>query len=284
MGRKILFITTDQQRFDSLGCNGNKFCRTPNIDALARERHQLRARLQPEHGLHARALDHADRAICAHAWRVRQWRAAAGRRAECRAISEGQGRLQDRAHRQGAFRTRPSIPQIQVPREHAASATAISGRGAASTMRSMRCTSRISAAVRSAITAAGCARTIRNSSTSAPPLLNASPGGDTGAPETANNPIPREFYHTDWLAGLAVDWLKKLDADDDWFLWLSFPDPHHPWDPPASRTFALRLARPADARWPSRLAGENPPRAGAEAGALARLLRWQFCECRRRRR
>jgi arylsulfatase A-like enzyme len=66
------------------------------------------------------------------------------------------------------------------------------------------------------------------------PLLNASPGGDTGAPETSNNPIPREFYHTDWLAGLAVDWLKKLDAADDWFLWLSFPDPHHPWDPPKS--------------------------------------------------
>ena len=39
------------------------------------------------------------------------------------------------------------------------------------------------------------------------------PGGDTGAPETNNNPIPRELYHTDWLAGLAVDWLKKLDSE-----------------------------------------------------------------------
>ncbi|HTQ13327.1 MAG TPA: sulfatase-like hydrolase/transferase, partial [Rhizomicrobium sp.] len=36
MGRKILFITTDQQRYDSLGVNGNPFCRTPNIDALAK--------------------------------------------------------------------------------------------------------------------------------------------------------------------------------------------------------------------------------------------------------
>ena len=36
MGRKILFITSDQQRWDSLGCNGNRFCRTPVIDALAR--------------------------------------------------------------------------------------------------------------------------------------------------------------------------------------------------------------------------------------------------------
>ena len=29
MGRKILFITTDQQRYDSLGCNGGTIARTP---------------------------------------------------------------------------------------------------------------------------------------------------------------------------------------------------------------------------------------------------------------
>ena len=31
----ILWICTDQQRFDTLGCMGNRFVRTPNIDALA---------------------------------------------------------------------------------------------------------------------------------------------------------------------------------------------------------------------------------------------------------
>ncbi|MCZ7682190.1 MAG: sulfatase-like hydrolase/transferase [Sandaracinaceae bacterium] len=35
MRRNILFVTSDQQRFDSLGCTGNRFCRTPAIDALA---------------------------------------------------------------------------------------------------------------------------------------------------------------------------------------------------------------------------------------------------------
>jgi arylsulfatase A-like enzyme len=35
MGRKILFITTDQQRYDSLGCNGNEIARTPVVDRLA---------------------------------------------------------------------------------------------------------------------------------------------------------------------------------------------------------------------------------------------------------
>ena len=35
MGRKILFITTDQQRFDTLGCNGGILSRTPVVDRLA---------------------------------------------------------------------------------------------------------------------------------------------------------------------------------------------------------------------------------------------------------
>src|SRR3954466_4907090 len=35
MGRNILFITTDQQRFDSLGCTGGQSARTPVVDRLA---------------------------------------------------------------------------------------------------------------------------------------------------------------------------------------------------------------------------------------------------------
>ncbi|HUU58627.1 MAG TPA: sulfatase-like hydrolase/transferase, partial [Phycisphaerae bacterium] len=31
----ILWICTDQQRFDTLGCCGNRFVRTPNLDRLA---------------------------------------------------------------------------------------------------------------------------------------------------------------------------------------------------------------------------------------------------------
>lgn len=34
-GRKILFVTTDQQRYDSLGCNGGTVARTPVADGLA---------------------------------------------------------------------------------------------------------------------------------------------------------------------------------------------------------------------------------------------------------
>jgi arylsulfatase A-like enzyme len=55
-----------------------------------------------------------------------------------------------------------------------------------------------------------------------------------------NNPIPRELYHTDWLADLAASQLDTDTDGEDWFIWLSFPDPHHPWDPPASELGRVR--------------------------------------------
>lgn len=58
------------------------------------------------------------------------------------------------------------------------------------------------------------------------------PGGDTMAPEASNNPVPRELYHTDWVAKHTIDYLNALEPEDPFFVWMSFPDPHHPFDPP----------------------------------------------------
>jgi arylsulfatase A-like enzyme len=64
--------------------------------------------------------------------------------------------------------------------------------------------------------------------------VNADGGGATAAPQVHVNPIQREWYHTDWVAERTIAWLDSLGSDDDWFCWMSFPDPHHPWDPPES--------------------------------------------------
>lgn len=64
--------------------------------------------------------------------------------------------------------------------------------------------------------------------------VNHAGGGDTGAPQVHVNPVPREIYHTDWVADRTLAWLDRLPDDADFFCWMSFPDPHHPWDPPAS--------------------------------------------------
>lgn len=64
--------------------------------------------------------------------------------------------------------------------------------------------------------------------------VNSAGGGETGGCQLHYNPVQRDHYHTDWVASRTIAWLDSLAADDDWFCWMSFPDPHHPWDPPQS--------------------------------------------------
>ena len=46
--------------------------------------------------------------------------------------------------------------------------------------------------------------------------------------------LPLEAHHSTWIADNAVDMLDKFAAGDEpFFLYVSFPDPHHPFTPPA---------------------------------------------------
>ena len=57
-------------------------------------------------------------------------------------------------------------------------------------------------------------------------------GGDTFAPQVSHNPIEIEQYHTHWTARRTLNWLGQRKNCEKWFCWMSFPDPHHPWDVP----------------------------------------------------
>jgi arylsulfatase A-like enzyme len=64
--------------------------------------------------------------------------------------------------------------------------------------------------------------------------MNISEGGETGAVFVKKNLMPRELYHTDWTADHAINYMDSIDDEEDCFVWVSFPDPHHPYDPPSS--------------------------------------------------
>ena len=81
MGRKILLVTTDQQRYDTLGCNGGTLARTPVDRRARRRRSPLRARPSAVGRVHAVAIDDHHRPAPEHARRVDERRRAAGRRA-----------------------------------------------------------------------------------------------------------------------------------------------------------------------------------------------------------
>lgn len=232
MGRKILFVTTDQQRFDSLGCNGNKFCRTPVVDRLAREGiNYSRAYNQNTVCMPARSTMLTGQYVRTHGV------VANGVPLPEDAPSVAQY-LKDKAGYKtaliGKAHFEPGFDLTGKWRENRRQMEGDFGpwRGFDYAIHAMHIASFRGQPV------GHYGRWVQKNHPQwydkSAPLLNAAPGGETGAPETHNNPLPREVYHTDWLAGLSVEWLKSLDAGDDWFLWLSFPDPHHPWDPPAS--------------------------------------------------
>lgn len=59
-------------------------------------------------------------------------------------------------------------------------------------------------------------------------------GGDTrGAAQTWHSQLPSAWHNTTWTADRAIDWIKHSRAGDQPFCtWVSFPDPHHPFDAP----------------------------------------------------
>ncbi len=61
-------------------------------------------------------------------------------------------------------------------------------------------------------------------------------GGDTGAPETVYSSLPPEVHPSRWAVERLLAWLDETGSGGEapWFGWLSFDDPHHPFNPPVS--------------------------------------------------
>lgn len=264
MGRKILFVTTDQQRYDALGCNGGAIGRTPVVDALAAAG-QRYERAHPQsvvcmpsrstmitgqypstHGVWMNGV-----ALPGDAPSVAEVLHAAGYRTAIIGKPHFEPFLDPFARFPENRFARDGQPAPHRGFEHYESAT----HGAQGPLHYARW---LAANHPEAI---GMFYPVLDGSLE----VNALGGGETGAPQVHDNAIPREWYHTDWVADRTIAWLDGLAADDDWFCWMSFPDPHHPWDPPASelgrvdwREVPLPAGYPADAAARERILDDKP--------------------------
>ncbi|ROZ46692.1 sulfatase [Rhodococcus sp. WS3] len=227
MGRKILFITTDQQRYDALRCNGGLIARTPAADALAAagvrfERAYaqntvcmparstiLTGQYPRTHGVIANGIPlPVDAPSVAAVLRDAGYRTALIGKAHFEPVQDPDGKWEEnRLSREGRTGPYRGFEHVEF------AGHGPYGSSHYNNWLTLEHPDKLDGFV---------------------PTFDASPGGETGAPEINYNPVPREAYHTDWIAERVVAWLDTLDPDDDWFCWVSFPDPHHPWDPPAS--------------------------------------------------
>jgi len=232
VGRKILFVTTDQQRFDSLGCNGGTIARTPIADGLAvsgvnygRAINQnvvcmparstmITGQYPRTHGVYANGVPlPADAPSIAAYLNDHGYRTA----------------LVGKAHFEPAMDLDGKWPENRLARE--------------SSTGPHRGFEHMELAMHGPIPLWHYGVWIRSQPGhherdfyqlfDADGLNNAG-GGDTGACQVKVNPVPRDLYHTEWVADRVIAWLDTLEVHDDWFCWMSFPDPHHPWDPPSS--------------------------------------------------
>jgi arylsulfatase A-like enzyme len=228
MGRNILFITTDQQRFDSLGCNGGTIARTPVADRLAAT------------GVNYRRA-HNQNVVCMPARSTMitgQYVRTHGVTANGVPLPVDAPSVAAYLHDQAGYRT------ALLGKAHFEPALDLAGRWRENTMGRegyvgpWRGFERIELAMHVPLGGWHYSVWLQNNHPDElngfAPLMSARGGGDTGAPEVKYNPIARDHYHTDWVAARTIAFLDSLAPDDNWFIWMSFPDPHHPWDPPES--------------------------------------------------
>ena len=233
MGRKILFVTTDQQRYDTLGCNGGTVARTPVVDALAAAGHRYeRAHTQSVVCMPSRSTIITGQHPSTHG----VWMNGVALPPDAPSVAAV---LHEHGYRTaliGKPHFEPFLDPFARFAENRFGRDGLDG--------PHRGFEHFEAATHGAVGPLHYARWLAAEHPEAvgmfypvldPTLeVNALGGGATGAPQVHDNQIPREWYHTDWVADRTIAWLDSLAASDDWFCWMSFPDPHHPWDPPAS--------------------------------------------------
>jgi arylsulfatase A-like enzyme len=224
--RNVLFVTVDQQRWDALGCNGGRVARTPHLDALAAAGLRFtRPHVQNVVCMPSRATMFTGQHPLTH-----------GVIANGVALPEATPNVARVLRREAGYRTAligkahfdPHMDPWLRFRESALAAEGATG--------PFHGVDHVELASHGPLGGHHYAAWLWDQHpqdvAGFAGVLTAAAGGDTAAPEVKHNPVPRERYHTDWVADRTIRWLRSVSASERFFCWMSFPDPHHPFDPP----------------------------------------------------
>ena len=228
----IVFICTDQQRFDSLGCTGNPLARTPHLDAIAAKGVRFTHHSAPC------PICSPSRASIFTGLYPRNHGLTINGMALDPGLPTLPGQLMQagyRTHGVGKHHLQP----ILAPAEYAMpeSAAFWSGKDADAWTGPYYGFQDVAFVIGEADQSANCgghyAHWLRTHHPEAVSLL-ASEAALAPKPsdldEIWQSAIPAGLHYNSWITDRAVEFIDSVD--DPFFLYVSYPDPHHPFAPP----------------------------------------------------
>ncbi|WP_127112634.1 sulfatase family protein [Shimia sediminis] len=234
MSKNVILIMTDQQRADSLGCTGNPVAKTPNIDALASRGAVFRQHFTPHQicspsratvfsGLYARnhgltrngvALSE-DLPLITHDLKDAQYR------------THGVGKFHFQPILAGSEHAMPDSNAFWKLPESAGWTGPFYGFDTVDIL--------IGESV-SATEGGHYAKWLKETAPEAAELYlpeNALEPQPDDMDEIWKSAIPSELHYNTWITDRACAFLEEQDTSQPFFLFVSYPDPHHPFSPPA---------------------------------------------------
>jgi len=223
----------DQLRYDALGCNGNVNARTPHLDSLARRgvnfhshhtpcpicapsRASFFSGLYPRHNRLIKngvALDNSlellPHVLLEHGWQT---------------------------HGVGKFHFQPILaPASFGMPESEAFWTLPQSKGWTGPYYGFQNAEFVIGESFTSVRGGHYARWLQDSHPEVLDLYNPENALD-GPPEDMNevwqSAVPEEMHYNTWITDRAVNYIQNQNRTDPFFLFVSFPDPHHPFSPP----------------------------------------------------
>ena len=206
MGRKILLVTTDQQRYDTLGCNGGTLGRTPVVDRLAAQGVRFeRAHPQSVVCMPSRSTILTGQHPSTHG----VWMNGVPLPADAPSVAGSSTRAGYRTALVGKAHFEPFLDPFLRFGENRLAQTGTRPPGGPH-----RGFEHLELATHGVMGPLHYARWLTAEHPEAlggfyPALdgslqVNATGGGDTGAPQVKVNPVDRDLYHTDWVADRTI--------------------------------------------------------------------------------
>ncbi|HAJ30259.1 MAG TPA: sulfatase [Gammaproteobacteria bacterium] len=231
--RNILFITTDQMRFDALGCNGGSIARTPNIDQLANNGiNYQRAHNQNVVCMPARATIMTGQHVASHG----VWMNGVCLPEDEPTIAH---HLQAHGYQTGLLGKAHFEPWLGAPENFFENRMA--ALGSTGPHRGFDHMELANHFFEGHSHYDAWMQSHQTDKDQFYPMVtnrgqNTASRGETGALQVWPMDVPTELYHTHWVADRTINWLSGLNQNP-FFCWMSFPDPHHPWDIPRSELY-----------------------------------------------